>query len=254
MSVELFDIVIPVGPNELNNLSRQIEFTRKNVIGFRRIFLVSYDPKINIDGCTTIDERIFPFNIDDVAANISRTKSDRNGWYLQQLLKLYAGFVIPDITKQYLVIDADLFFLRPLHFINNDGKPIFTSSSEKHLPYFEHMKRIHPSFDKINEKSGISHHMMFHVDYLTEMISAAETYHQEKPFWLIFLNCIEEKHYEHSGASEYEMYFNFMCKYFPDHMVVRELDWRNIAHRNISQMDQIATTSRLDFVSLCWYI
>ena len=37
----LFDIVIPLGPKEKNNIFRQIEYIQKNVIGYRNIYIVT---------------------------------------------------------------------------------------------------------------------------------------------------------------------------------------------------------------------
>lgn len=34
-----FDIIIPLGPKELMNFSQQIEYTKKNIIGFRNIYI-----------------------------------------------------------------------------------------------------------------------------------------------------------------------------------------------------------------------
>jgi len=61
-----FDIVVPVGPNDRNIVCKQIEYTKRNVIGYRNIYLICYDPSIVVDGCITIDENIFPFTIDTV--------------------------------------------------------------------------------------------------------------------------------------------------------------------------------------------
>ena len=47
---------------------------------------------------------------------VPNTNQDRIGWYLQQLLKFYAGFVIPDILQRYLIIDCDTHFLKPTKF------------------------------------------------------------------------------------------------------------------------------------------
>jgi len=104
----MFDIVIPVGPNDSNILKHQIEYTKKNIVGYRKIYIISYDKSINVDGCNIISEDIFPFSLKTVAQ--FHGKTSRNGWYLQQLLKLYAGTIIPDILDKYLVIDADTFF------------------------------------------------------------------------------------------------------------------------------------------------
>ena len=61
--MNIFDIVIPVGPNDISVINEQIKYTKKNIIGYRNIYLICYDPSINIDGCVTINENIFPFNI-----------------------------------------------------------------------------------------------------------------------------------------------------------------------------------------------
>ncbi len=37
----------------------------------------------------------------------------RAGWYLQQLLKLYAHAVVPGLSEHYLVLNADVFLLCP---------------------------------------------------------------------------------------------------------------------------------------------
>ena len=77
-----FDIVIPVGPNDQPIVENQLKYTKKNIIGYRNIYLVCCDTSLKIDGCITIDENIFPFNIQTVSQ--IHGKLERNGWYLQQ--------------------------------------------------------------------------------------------------------------------------------------------------------------------------
>lgn len=237
---KLFDIVIPVGPNDIEQCHRQIQYTKRNIIGYRNIYIISYDPSIQIDACITINENIFPFSIGDVA--VYHGKSSRNGWYLQQLLKLYVGFVIPDILSAYLVIDCDTYWLKPTEFIRN-RKWLYNFGTECHIPYFEHMKSLHPSFEKMNsDMSGISHHMIFEVDYIKHIIELVESHHH-KPFWIVFLEQVVDK--LGAGASEYELYFNYVLKYHPDEVEVRKLNWKNVLH-----IDQ---NSDLDYVSHHWY-
>ena len=148
-----FDIVIPLGPNEKKNIHKQIEYTKKNVIGYRNIYIVTNNfDNIQIDGCQIIDESIFPFKMTDIADYFAQYngKNNRNGWYLQQLIKLYASFVIEGILDTYLVIDADVFFLKPIEFCKNSHF-IFTTGNEEHKPYFKHMEKLHPSFQKRKE-------------------------------------------------------------------------------------------------------
>lgn len=57
-----FDIVIPVGPNDIHFINILVHYTKLNIIGFRNIYLVSYDDTLVIDGCITISETIYPFS------------------------------------------------------------------------------------------------------------------------------------------------------------------------------------------------
>lgn len=252
----LFDIVIPLGPNEVMNIYKQIEYTKNNLKGYRNIYIVTNIIKNNslqIDGCTIIDESIFPFKMDDIANYFSsyNGKNNRNGWYLQQLLKLYSGFIIEDILDNYLVIDADVFFLKPIEFIEN-SKYIFTTSDEYHIPYFEHMKLVHPSFIKKYEKSGIAHHMIYNKNYIKEMFDVVEKFHNDgRPFWKIFIESVKEHTkypitQEESGASEYEMYFNYMISNHSDIVKVRQLNWSNVNRRF-----ELNSEINYDYVSLC---
>jgi hypothetical protein len=134
-----FDIIICVGPYNGDIIANIVPYT-KNVIGYRNIYLVCADPTINIDGTITIDEKIFPFNIDDLIAKFGN--NNRNGWYLQQLLKLYSGNIIPGILPNYLIIDSDTFFLKPVSFMDNNSKYIYTIGDEYHIPYFNHKNNI----------------------------------------------------------------------------------------------------------------
>ena len=146
--MNLFDIVICVGPKDLSILNNQIEHTKKNIIGYNNIYLITIDPNIKIDNCITINENIFPFNLETVQKY--HGKLERNGWYLQQLLKLYAGFVIPNILETYLVIDCDTFFLKPTNFIS-DNKCLYSYGKEYRKAYFIHMSKLHQALTKIED-------------------------------------------------------------------------------------------------------
>jgi hypothetical protein len=242
--MNLFDIVIPLGPNDENVINNQLKYTKKNIIGYRNIYIISHNPNVKFEGCITISESIFPFSKKTVEE--LHGKTDRNGWYLQQLLKLYAGFVIDGILDRYLVIDSDTFFLKPTTFINEDGKCMYNYGDEHHNDYFNHMKRLDKDFIKqISDKSGICHHMMFEKKYVKEIIDRVESkpQHNNYPFYVIFLSNVSEKC--GSGASEYEIYFNYMIKEHFDNIIIRKLNF--ITVRNISY------NNNYDYVSCHWY-
>jgi FkbM family methyltransferase len=239
--IDAFDIIIPVGPNDKDIINKQVKYTKENIIGYRRIYLICYDPTIDIEGCITIDENIFPFNIKTV--ELFHGKLERNGWYLQQLLKLYSGFVIPDILERYLVIDSDTFFLKPTIFIENN-KCLYNFDTEYHLPYFNHMERMDKELTKIDlSKSGICHHMMFETKYIKQLFNKIENIHKNK-FYNIFLKFVSDV--DKSGASEYEIYFNYMLKNNPDKIIIRQLKWKNTRIFNEKE--------DFDYVSYHWYM
>ena len=238
----MFDIVIPVGPNDISVIHRQIEYTKKNIIDYRNIYIIFKDDSLEIDGCITISESIFPFSIDTVAKY--HGQNNRNGWYLQQLLKLYAGLVIPDILDKYLVIDADTFFLKPTQFILDNRCLYNFDENQYHQPYFIHMQRLHKDLQKRSKTlSGICHHMIFETKYILELFDMVEKEHDDT-FYNIFLNNVTEIY--SSGASEYEIYFNFIIWKHSDQILIRKLNWANAYSMDFNP--------QYDYVSYHWHI
>jgi hypothetical protein len=247
-----FDIVIPLGPKEISRFYQQIEFTKKNVTGYRNIYIVTCNLNVDVPGCTIVDENIFPFK--DFISEYFFThngKKNRNGWYFQQLVKLYAGVYIENILDNYLVVDADVFFMKPINFMEND-KPIFTLGDEHHIPYFIHMNVLHENLLKSHDKSGICHHMLFSKKYINEIFELVEEKHKN-PFWQVFILSVQE-HKNHSldaddsGASEYEIYFNYMVKYHNNNIVTRNLTWGGVS---INDYESKRFNQDSDYISVC---
>jgi hypothetical protein len=143
-----------------------------------------------------------------------------------------------------LVIDADICFLKPIHFIY--GKCFYTGVVKYHRPYFEQMSRLHPSLKKSLHLSGIAHHMLFETEMVNKLFTMIEDYHK-KPFWKIILDKIDKTHYSGSGASEYELYLTFMHLYHPQ-IIIRRLRWIN------SNNYIVINKQNLDFISMHWYL
>lgn len=221
-----YDVVIPVGPNDVDLIQKIVDCTRKNVEGYRNIYIIPYNPAISIDGCITVPESRFPFDIQTLREFTGG--SPRTGWYFQQLLKMYAGFCIPDILPYYLIIDADTFFINPTTFFEGDI-PLYNTGTEYFVQYFDHMTRLHPSLKKQNAYSGICHHMIFQRDLVRQLFDMVES-HTGDIFWRSFMIHLDPVHIPGSGASEYEIYFNYLLIYHPDKMKIRKLNWDNVYH------------------------
>ena len=226
-----FDIVIPVGPNDLSIISSTIRYTQANVLDYRHIYLVSKN-EIKLNGCIYVSEDQFPIQIETVKKMADFR--NRAGWYYQQIIKLYAGRCIPDILENYVVIDSDVYFLKPTTFMKY-GAPLFATGTEYHPPYFEHMTRLHPQLKRMMNVSGICHHMVFTKTYLEELFQLVEDQSStSRPFWKIFLEELSRPIPE-SGASEYEIYFNFMLQYHRLEMQIRNLSWTNCSSLSQAQ-------------------
>lgn len=246
MSLNLFDIVICVGPNDSKIAKMNVEYSKKNILNYRNIYLICSDPSVDVDGAIIIDEKKFEFNINTVEKYIGKRK--RCGWYLQQLLKLYAGNTIDGILDNYLVIDCDTLFLKPLNFITDDNKYILTTGTEYHIPYFIHMNKLHPELKKIHPLSGISHHTMFNKQIVNELINFVEKFHNnEDTFYNLYLKLITSDNFDTSGAAENELYFTYLIKYHHDKIVLRNLNWINTGNLN-------NILNNYDFISYHWYL
>ena len=135
--------------------------------------------------------------------------------------------------------------MRPTPFVE-DAVCLYGYGWEYHQPYFGHMHRMDPGFAKVDARmSGICHHMMFEVQYVEEIIARVEAAHHDA-FYNVFLRCVSEKDRAFSGASEYEMYFNYMLQHHRDKIRIRPLRWEN---RGTFDPD-----SDMDYVSVHYYM
>jgi hypothetical protein len=76
-----------------------------------------------------------------------------------------------------------------------------------------------------------------------------ENYHSnEKPFWELMLDMVDNNHYMGSGYSEYEIYMNYMYLYHKDDIVIRRLKWQDLSHLDVNNQQNN------DFVSIHWYM
>ena len=78
--------------------------------------------------------------------------------------------------------------------------------------------------------------MIFEIKYIKELFKLVENYNNKLDLYKVFLENVNSNNYDLSGASEYEIYFNYMLKYNPDKIEIRELQWKNDVIDNLSQL------------------
>jgi hypothetical protein len=253
-SQNVIDVVIPCHPKDLTTLELAIEGIRRNGNGIRRIIVISC--KNITPHAEWVDEAMFPFSKKDVALTIFKgdeqkaseylqDPTNRIGWIYQQLLKLYAPLIIPEISPDVLILDADTIFLKSTNFIDNQGYALFNVGTEYNPAYFDHMHRLLPGLKKVyTEHSGISHHALFQKNILECLFNDIRNYHHLEP-WQALCACIDCKEL-FAGISEYEIYFNFaLLKGFK--IKIRPLKFANIAFN--SHAIQQHKRQKYDYVS-----
>jgi FkbM family methyltransferase len=237
---EPIDVVIPLGPNDQDTVDFSVRSVRSFVRDVRHVYLVSAENP-DIEGVRFIDEQMFPFDINAVRQILG--PHERAGWYLQQLIKLYFPLVNRSCLEHVLAVDADTIFLRRCRFIE-DGRPIFNFGDEYHLPYFEHMARLYPALHRMFAYSGVANCMLFKRAWLNELHERVEAHHAQMPFWKAYLHAVDPGHRERSGASEYEIYFNFCLMFHASALIIRRFHWSNAA-----AVDDVQP-GRQDYVSM----
>lgn len=210
-----------------------------------------------------VDEAIYPFRIHNVSkimietvrqkgvyplsgdSSFERTVWLRSGWFLQQLLKLYAGRVLG--LDDFLLLDSDLIWFRNVTFLNstdNGGnkKYNYASSGQYNANYYSSLRKIGgvdmyewPKDDVF--RSGIVHHMVIVKRVLDSLMETSEKLHGGIPMWQVMLNqsalelTCRAPNAGVCGAgstlSEYELYFNFALSRFRETIAFRPLLWAN---------------------------
>lgn len=229
------DVVIVSHPKDQRTINYCIDGILENCKKVRRVVVVS-STRLT-DKAEWFNENDFPFTKHDIGLAIGRGSSKKAleffrrtgrgvGWYYQQLLKLYSPLVIPGISPNVLVIDADTVFMNPVEFLNESFGGLFCISHHPaKQPYIKHAERLVPGYKRIYPQYySVCHHMLFQRPILEDLFKTVENYHNSS-FWLAFCLCVDVQS-QKKGASEYEIYYNYALRH-TDQVALREFKWMN---------------------------
>lgn len=144
------------------------------------------------------------------------------GWWYQQMIKLGASTQIEDISEHYVVWDGDLIPLKKWELV-------IKSNDENNIHYYVAMLQDHPrsKFNKeeyekcihylldftpiIKKDIGtlVTHHMIFKVDYVKELIQRILLSKNIQEPWPLYFISLSRSFYR---FSEYMLYASFMLK------------------------------------------
>ena len=167
----MFDIVIPFHPKDTFTIDLCLSQIRKHICGWQTIYVIGERP-IHIsfgDTLKSIDEPSKD-SIIDFYVQRNPPMIDRAGWLHQTLIKLQAKKYIPDLLPQYVVIDADVLFMRPVPFFEDSEQWFAFHKWSLHGPYKDMFERL-TGIPYPGNYGFVMHHMMYRQDRLDEMIA-----------------------------------------------------------------------------------
>jgi hypothetical protein len=232
------DIIIPVIDKDLDVLPYVISSAYKHVrhpIG--NVFIVAPNSEaIKAEVAKTkavfIDEStVCDIKKDDI--NYVVNGKDRSGWIYQQLLKY--NFTKVAQYENYLVIDADTFFVKDVCF-EARGKFYLDFSDEYHNPYYQAFEIL----TGLKHRAGVSFvaHYMFFNKVKVEAVKKQIEKHTGKTL----LNAIKELKLEiddQSAFSEYETYANYCIQTNPGLYTTRYWFNKSYSKKQLGNAQQI---------------
>ena len=262
-----FDIVISSCKKDQFVLQKAIESIKEYIKGYRRIIVVSNEKLTEIENVEWFDEKKYPFTMKDMYDYMDKIVPDekrrRKVSYINQLIKLYAHKVIPDLLDNILIYDSDIVFIKETTFFEDD-KPLYGNrivNLDPYQPYLNHNLQLDSSFDfgnklDINKKlkktgkfcSGICHHMIFNKTIINEIIDFIEKRSGEI-FWKYFLTNVTNKNINHCEPSEYELYYNYVNIFHNSKIKIRPITWMEEAAGS-GQQNKIITSYSNRFESI----
>jgi len=259
-STEPIDVVIPYHPKDFETIELCIKGIRENGKNVRRIIVISDKPYTT--SAEWFDENSYPFSKADVALEIFHGDQEkateflthpktRIGWIFQQLLKLYAASVIPNISSNVLILDADVIYFKPTDFIDPSGQPYFLPGTNDTKEYFEHAAKLLNGLHRVYpDKSGIVHHMLFQRPILDDLFHLISLQHQTEA-WRAICRCVDLNEIYKSCLSEYEIYFNFVMQRTTQR-TLRRLHWTEVVP-NLSNLSYYQRAGYVFIASQEWY-
>ncbi len=136
LSEEPIDVVIPYHEKDHDVVKLCIEACFKNIKGLRNIYIVSKSTNLHIEGIRFINEdklfsdKLNKSYIEDTWRKMGVENLNLSGWLFQQFIKLGASYAVTNLSSNYVVVDADVVFLRPIKFFEG-GKSLLSYGKER---------------------------------------------------------------------------------------------------------------------------
>jgi hypothetical protein len=222
----MIDVVIPATTKDFGSLDRLLKSVLRHVGPLHHIYVVSSEPVTHphpkVHWTAEPSQPRFP-SLADVRARRPELGA-RAGWVYQQILKLGAGAYIDGLIDRYLVVDADVVFLRQVEFGLEAGRFPYCRATELNPPYFDAYRRLFRE-PAIGEYSFTAHHMLYERELLEAMFEDIRATDAEPWYWA-YVDAVDAA--EMSSINEQDSYGLWVLAHHPELAVHRQLFWKDV--------------------------
>jgi hypothetical protein len=225
------DVVIPAHAKDFPVLRLSVRSVLRNLEPLGRVYVVAAEPPPTKDPRVVWVPESSATSLPTSARLRERwtrpgsTAASRAGWTYQQILKLGVPEYIPDISAAYLLVDADVIWLRPWRIMVDDRIRFpYTHASEYHPPYRDAYFRLF-GVQPQAPFSLTAHQMVYDQALLAEMKRAIEARHGVA-WWEAYVTAADPL--EPSSISELDIYGLWVLDNHPDAASHRPLSYLNV--------------------------
>lgn len=196
----------------------------RHVKGWRKAFIVSAE-NTSLKSVLDEDQHVLWRSEESFSFSRGRQQAKLGNWYLQQALKLLAPLEMPEMCNTFLVLDADLHFVRdwsPQYDMKGVARWKYLFSHEFHGGHQEELaaaaqrSTLHIiGQESLTRASGtmctVHHHMVMQKDVLRALVNHLHDLHG-KPLLQIVTEAQERRWW----VSEFDFYLSFVWHRFQE--------------------------------------
>jgi hypothetical protein len=225
------DVVIPAHPKDFPTLRHSVRGVLRYLEPLGRVYVVasepfdSKDPRVAWIPETSASSLPTRAQLRERWAQHGPASAARAGWIYQQVLKLGVPEYVADVSPAYMLVDADVIWLRPLRIRVDDRIRFpYTQAIEYHQPYRDAYFRLFGILPQA-PFSLTAHQMVYDRRLLTEMKQAIEARHGVQ-WWEAYVQAADPL--QPSSISELDTYGLWVLDNRPAAAFHRQLSYLNV--------------------------
>lgn len=226
MTENSIDVVIPYHSKDSDIIGMCIDGCIKNVPNLDNIYVITNDTDFSSNNFQLINEnKLFEDQLSKKhIESVLRAKQPgllhRSGWIFQQFIKMGSSYAIPNLKEHYLVVDADVIFLKKVLFLKK-GRMLLAKTKEYHQPHFNCCEKL--LGEPVNHNHiFVAHHMLVRKSIMLELLHNIES-RFNKTWYDAILDNINIDGEQGSMIAEYELYGHYLENNYPEQLAIRKL-------------------------------